>query len=657
MPLPLPLLDRLTYDELVAEGRSSLPAAAPQWTDHNAHDPGITLLELFAWLAEKDSYRLDRIPDEWYRAFLRLVGVIPRPAQAAQVQLVCRTGASAQLPAGTLVQSADGKTIFQTTAGLHISTARLKVLLCGAADRLVDQTVRNLASGAGFFPLGEAPKLGDALYLGFDRVLAPEDTELSLWVWTGNEVEDSKTRAQLQQEYDEAKAEKSNLCPSSAVDHMLPWQQHYGVRMVWEYYAGQTRWIQLKDVEDETRALTLSGAVRFKAPGNHAAGLPGSTAHRSILFIRCRLAHGRYDCPPRCVAVAFNVLPAQQAVDALPQTFRSTGGGAQCFGLAGTPVLPGSTKVTISPVGAAPETWEETLTWEGSGPHHRHYVLAPETGTIAFGDGRVGRVPPADAEIVVQYQTGGGVSGNIPALMLTQVPSGPPGLTVTQPVAAIGGSATETLNEAKARVLREFAMPTRAVTLDDFVRLALSTAGVPVARAYAIADYHPAMSCIPVSGCVTVVVLPPCPDSQPMPTDALLTAVKRYLDRRRVLTTELHVVAPQYSVVSVRARLHGRPGTDARTLVRDAKAALEGYFHPLRGGPEGQGWPAGRSVYRSELLALLNEVNGVSYVDDLTWTVEGQAVSRCETIALCRHGLVASGRHDISVNEGKACHE
>src|SRR5262245_21542845 len=133
MPLPLPALDRLVYDELVAEGRGSLPALAPAWTDYNAHDPGITFLELFAWLAESDSYRLDRIPEESYRAFLRLVGVDFRPARVAQTALVFKTDAApAQVPSGSRVQSADGRAVFQTDTLLYVSDAQLQAVLCGA---------------------------------------------------------------------------------------------------------------------------------------------------------------------------------------------------------------------------------------------------------------------------------------------------------------------------------------------------------------------------------------------------------------------------------------------------------------------------------------------------------------------------------------------
>ena len=74
MALQLPVLDNRTYDELVAEGRRLIPRHAPGWTDHNASDPGITLLELFAWLTETSIYRLDRLSEASYRSFLHLLG-------------------------------------------------------------------------------------------------------------------------------------------------------------------------------------------------------------------------------------------------------------------------------------------------------------------------------------------------------------------------------------------------------------------------------------------------------------------------------------------------------------------------------------------------------------------------------------------------------
>ena len=68
-----PVLDDVTYAELVAAARARIPTLAPGWTDHNAGDPGIVLMELFAWLSEMLIYQADQLPPERTDAFLRLL--------------------------------------------------------------------------------------------------------------------------------------------------------------------------------------------------------------------------------------------------------------------------------------------------------------------------------------------------------------------------------------------------------------------------------------------------------------------------------------------------------------------------------------------------------------------------------------------------------
>lgn len=73
MPIPLPSLDDRSYDDLAEELRALIPQFAPAWTDHNPSDPGIMLVELFAWLAEAIIYRLNRIPETSELRFLQLL--------------------------------------------------------------------------------------------------------------------------------------------------------------------------------------------------------------------------------------------------------------------------------------------------------------------------------------------------------------------------------------------------------------------------------------------------------------------------------------------------------------------------------------------------------------------------------------------------------
>jgi len=89
MPIPQPNLDDRTFTDLVAELRSLIPGHCPEWTDHNTSDPGITLVELFAFVAETLLYRANRIPEASRRRFLELLGgVAGADLNAAQATVV-----------------------------------------------------------------------------------------------------------------------------------------------------------------------------------------------------------------------------------------------------------------------------------------------------------------------------------------------------------------------------------------------------------------------------------------------------------------------------------------------------------------------------------------------------------------------------------------
>src|SRR6266853_2175493 len=82
--IPAPKLDDRTYADIVAEAMRLIPRYCPEWTDHNPSDPGITLLELTAWMTELILYRLNRVPEKNYVAFLNMVGIRLRPPQPAR---------------------------------------------------------------------------------------------------------------------------------------------------------------------------------------------------------------------------------------------------------------------------------------------------------------------------------------------------------------------------------------------------------------------------------------------------------------------------------------------------------------------------------------------------------------------------------------------
>src|SRR5258708_38115293 len=87
MPLDIPNLDTLRWADLIEEARALIPTAAPAWTDHNIHDPGITFIELFAWLAEMQLYQINRVSQRHRLAIARLAGVERVRLQPARLDL------------------------------------------------------------------------------------------------------------------------------------------------------------------------------------------------------------------------------------------------------------------------------------------------------------------------------------------------------------------------------------------------------------------------------------------------------------------------------------------------------------------------------------------------------------------------------------------
>ena len=103
-----PDLDDRRWDDLVAEAVALIPRYAPQWTDHQPGDLGITLVELFAWLVEGLIYRLNRVPEKTHLAFLELLGLTRGPRTPARTVLTFSArpgGNGVSVPAGTRAQT------------------------------------------------------------------------------------------------------------------------------------------------------------------------------------------------------------------------------------------------------------------------------------------------------------------------------------------------------------------------------------------------------------------------------------------------------------------------------------------------------------------------------------------------------------------------
>ena len=121
-------------------------------------------------------------------------------------------------------------------------------------------------------------------------------------------------------------------------------------------------------------------------------------------------------------------------------------------------------------------------------------------------------------------------------------------------------------------------------------------------------------------GHVSLIVVPDQPPDQPRLSEALAKALWTYLDERRLLTMRHHVVGPDYIEVMVTAKLFLQTDALVSVVSGEAAGAIRKFFHPVTGGPDGNGWPFGRAVYLSEVYELLDKTPGVNYVEAVVLT-------------------------------------
>src|ERR1044071_4313470 len=84
MPITLPKIDDRRYQDLLDEALARIPVHTPEWTNFNDSDPGVTLVQLWAFIAESMLYRSNQIPERNRRKFLTLLGLRLAPGAAAR---------------------------------------------------------------------------------------------------------------------------------------------------------------------------------------------------------------------------------------------------------------------------------------------------------------------------------------------------------------------------------------------------------------------------------------------------------------------------------------------------------------------------------------------------------------------------------------------
>lgn len=680
MPLPTPNLDDRRFQDIVDDAKRRIPLYCPEWTDHNVSDPGVALIELFAWMTDMLLYRVNQVPDKLYIKFLEMIGVRLDPPRSARVPVTFYLSAP-QLHDVVIHRDTEVATVRTETSPAIIFTTEEDLvirppLLVGALTRDVSRggneewtqhDLRQLelpGSRIALFPGDPSP--GDAFYLA---------------------LENDHTNHVL------ALVMECDLAGGAGVDPTNPpieWQ-------IWQ--GGLTRWVNCEVEHDGTGGFNWSGEIILHLPAMAQETLRDQRAY----WLRCRLTdaqagEGAYEVSPKLESLRVEsrggTVGSRHAVTVTDEVVgQSDGTPGQEFRLMHTPILARDSQqdyLIVEPPAGMPGhgngasagthgipqdwIWQEVPDFAASGPADRHYTLDRLEGTLTFGpallqpDGsmrRFGAVPPQGSILrFSRYQYGGGVLGNVPKHALSVVKSSIPYVArVTNRVPAVGGRDAQTLEDAKLRAPQVLRTRTRAMTADDYEYLACEVTGV--ARAHCLAPAaQPGDPDDPQPGQVFVVVLPQTGNVQGrIPPEALIlsaelrSAVLSYLDERRPLGITLEVRQAKYHWVSIRTRLRVAERSDPLLLAEvqaQAEAELYRYLNPYTGGPTGTGWPFGRSLHISELYGLLQRIPAVEFVEEVQIAVNEPGSATPPRIAMPRldvprYGLICSDQHQVIV--------
>ena len=666
MPLTAPKLDDRHFQDLVDEAKKRIPHYTDKWTDHNVSDPGVTLIELFAWLTDTTLYRLNRVPEKHYVKFMEMLGVTLKPPVPAKVMVTFWLSAAQEtdrlIAAGTEVASTQTETersiVFTTDDDFIITPPVLKRVFSHVTSRQertfkTGPRLRGLAAGlsAGqqYQVFSDKPQVDDALYLGFE-----------------NDLSHHILRLDMEWKHADAAGPNPDLPP-----------------YVWEVSSGAPgqSWQPCYVEMDTTKAMNGNGRIQIHLPemGQQPVN------KKKLYWLRARLKEisaveqkeGMIPYSKSPILIKLTASTQGGIVQSThAQTIRnelignSDGSTGQRFHLQVTPILKrqAGEHLLVQVDGEEPQPWAEVADFAETDGDTRCYTLDSVTGELRFGpairqpDGTIklyGAIPPRGARLTFQqYRYGGGDEGNVDAGVLNTLKTAIPYISrVSNGQAAQGGLDAETLADAMVRAPQIMRHRDRAVTADDFKDLALQTPNVSIERVKCLQPL-PSEAGRVAPGQVYVLVIPRVrhPQGYLLPEQLQLDQgdidrLTAFLDERRLLTTRLFVRPPAYRWVASRVRLRANPDAEQTAVEEEVLACLYRFLNPLKGGPDGIGWPFGRELFLSDVYQSLQGMADVQFIRSvelfITEPGTGPQGDPVESVEVVAHGVIASGVHEV----------
>lgn len=583
MPLTIPTLDTRRYQDLLDEALARIPVHNPEWTNFNRSDPGVTLVEVFAFLTETLLYRANQIPERNRRKFLSLLGVPLQPASSARgiVAVSNERGPRQTLVLNTGLEVRAGEVPFRFTQGLDVLPIEARAFFkraMASPPPALQEYYRQLYASFRGQPATADLRIYETVPFPPPPAEAPATGSLqavdgSIWIALLLRAADPPTEASKQdvREQIAGKTLSLGIIPivTDAARVLRPTGAHAEPAVALRYQLPRVpkggglptklaeRVPQYRDLDPRTTTdilaepgivqLTLPAATELALWNNldplesGAGDFPPALEDtnlggRVITWLRVRATAG---LPGQIKWLGTNATMVSQRAQVVNEVLpNGTGEPDQRVALARRPVVAGSVRLRITANGAT-EDWTEIEDLLTAGPEvpvqdprlppgtvapppapAKVFAMDLESGEIRFGDGLRGARPPQGATLRADYDCGVGRAGNVGPGAISIGAGLPAGLKVTNPDRTWGGADAESVAEGEKQIARYLQHRDRLVTAADFEAITLRTPGVEIGRVDVLPAYHPDLSANEPGDAPGAVTLMVIPRTDPLQPDA-----------------------------------------------------------------------------------------------------------------------------------------
>jgi predicted phage baseplate assembly protein len=624
MTLLAPEVIARRFQDLMDMGRARLPGLAPDWTDHNAHDPGITLMELLAWVTEAQLYSVGRTRRDERAAYAALLGLSPGGTEPARGLLwpdPLDPSAPVRICAQSVVIPAEAAVSLLDAESPPFRVEDRLLWVPGRVSRLtarqgrggeVDYTVVNQRGGPAFQPFGADAGGDDVLRMAFecrgDGLFPPrrQDADGALWpIGVRADRPLATGAATTESRYSRAAARTGASLTATLVTS--------SARM------------PLRIAADSSHGLLRTGVLMLD--------LSAVTGSPREFVIELRATRG-FERPPRLLRIEPNVLPIVQGRAVVEEIHDATGLPDWSFRLdvPGLRFAPSESPLRLVVDDGKSMEWSRRERLFNCGPDDLAFMLDTESDSITFGNGVNGRIPPRGARVRVSYAVSSGEQGDVTANRRWSV-SGFAGTFGVNPDAIVGGRAPTQLLDERREARRRAREDHALVNAEDIIDAALRLPLLEVARAWVPTPRLNA----PRTGIVTLVAMRARRSEEEagsMPeTSRWLGAIRRQLTPRMPLASRLLVTGPRYVGFSVRVRLEVANGQDPEAVKAAVRRELARRLALSGEDARDPGVP----VSKRDLAAWIRAVDGVRSVSGV-WLAAASG-REIDEVKLPRNGL------------------